>query len=57
MAVAYALEQIHRIVVDTVDRKHDNVRTRKRRGEHPFAVFYTAVVHDKIASRRFHQLS
>ena len=54
MTVAHALEQIHGIVVDTVDRKHDNIRTRKRGGKHALAVFYTAIVHDKISSRRLH---
>ena len=56
MTIAHALEQMHGVVVYTVDRKHDNVRSRERSGEHALAVFYAAIVDDKIASRRLNEL-
>src|SRR5471030_1697822 len=56
MTVAYALEQVHGVVVYAVDRKHDDVRSRERSSEHTLAVLYAAIVDDKIASRRFDQL-
>ena len=55
MALAYALKRRHRIVIDAVHRKHDDIRARQRSGKQTLAIFHAAVMHHEITAGGFHQ--
>ena len=55
MTLAHALEHRHRIVIDAIDREHDEIGARQCRGEKALAVLDAAIVNDQLPARRCHQ--